>query len=91
MCLSVASEGAIARCRIGMTAVGPKALRAENAERALLGNVPTDSVLDHVAALSVESSQPSSDLTASKEYRRSVLRKLIKEAIGASYQEATAR
>ncbi|MGZ4869847.1 MAG: FAD binding domain-containing protein [Halobacteriota archaeon] len=90
-CLSVAGEGAVARCRIGMTAAGPKVLRAENAERALLENVPTDSVLDHVAALAVESSQPSSDLTASREYRRGVLHKLVKEAIGASYEEAMAR
>ncbi|MGA9079726.1 MAG: xanthine dehydrogenase family protein subunit M, partial [Halobacteriota archaeon] len=36
-CLSVAGEGTIARCRIAMTAVGPSVLRAENAERALLG------------------------------------------------------
>ncbi|MGZ4853340.1 MAG: FAD binding domain-containing protein [Halobacteriota archaeon] len=90
-CLSVADEGTVARCRIAMTAVGPKALRAESAERALLGNVPTDSVLDQAAALAVEASQPSSDLTASKEYRRSVLHVLVKEAAGASYERAMLR
>ena len=87
-CLSVAGEGTIARCRIAMTAVGPSVLRAENAERALLGEVPSDSVLDRVAGLAVEASQPSSDLTASKEYRRRVLHKLVKEAVGASYEGA---
>jgi carbon-monoxide dehydrogenase medium subunit len=88
-CLSVAGEGTIARCRIAMTAVGPSVLRAENAERALLGEVPSDSVLDRVAGLAVEASQPSRDLTASKEYRRRVLHKLVKEAVGASYEGAT--
>jgi aerobic carbon-monoxide dehydrogenase medium subunit len=88
-CLSVAGEGTIARCRIAMTAVGPSVLRAENAERALLGEVPSDSVLDRVAGLAVEASQPSSDLTASKEYRRRVLHKLVKETVGASYEGAT--
>ncbi|MGA9080654.1 MAG: xanthine dehydrogenase family protein subunit M, partial [Halobacteriota archaeon] len=87
-CLSVAGEGTIARCRIAMTAVGPSVLRAENAERALLGEVPSDSVLDRVAGLAVEASQPSSDLTASKEYRRRALHKLVKEAVGASYDGA---
>ena len=90
-CLSVAAEGTIAQSRIAMTAVGPKVLRAENAERALLGEVPSDSVLDHVARLAVDASHPSSDLTASKEYRRSVLHKLVKDAVSASYEGATAR
>jgi Aerobic-type carbon monoxide dehydrogenase, middle subunit CoxM/CutM homologs len=87
-CLSVAGDGTIARCRIAMTAVGPSVLRAENAERALLGEVPSDSVLDHVAALAADASHPSSDLTASEEYRRNVLHKLVEEAAHASYERA---
>lgn len=89
--LSVADEGIVDQCRIAMTAVGPKALRAENAERALLRSVPTDSVLDNVAALAVEASHPSSDLNASNEYRRSALYRLVKEAVRVSYDRAMAR
>ncbi|MGZ4904318.1 MAG: FAD binding domain-containing protein [Halobacteriota archaeon] len=90
-CLSVADDHTVARCRIAMTAVGPRVLRAENAERTLLGNVPTDSVLDDAAALAVAASHPSTDLNASKEYRRSTLYRLVKEAVSASYNRATAQ
>ncbi len=88
-CLSVADDHTIDRCRIAMTAVGPRVLRAENAERTLLGNVPTDSVLDDVAASAVAASRPSTDLNASKEYRRRALYKLVKMAARASYDRAT--
>jgi len=88
-CLSVASDATIARCRIAMTAVAPTVLRAENAERALLGKMPSDSMLDRVARLAVDASQPSNDLTASEEYRRTVLYKLIIAVLDASYQRAT--
>ncbi len=89
--LSVTDEGAVDRCRIAMTAVGPKALRAEDAERALMRNVPTDSVLDDVAGLAVTASRPSSDLNGSKEYRQHALYTLVKEAVRVSYDRATAR
>lgn len=90
-CLSVADDGTIAQCRIAMTAVAPKVLRAENAEQTLLGKMPTGSVLDQVAGLAVKASRPSSDLNASEEYRRRVLHMLVKESLGASYEMATAR
>ncbi len=90
-CLSVAGEGTVDRCRIAMTAVGPKALRAEHAEEALLGNSPTDPVLDNVAVMAVEASHPSSDVKASSGYRRSVLHTLVKESVRSAYGRATAR
>ncbi len=89
--LSVADDHTIDRCRMAMTAVGPRALRAERAERTLLGNVPTDSVLDDAASSAVAASQPSTDLNASKEYRRRALYKLVKGAVRASYDRATAQ
>ena len=90
-CLSVTDEGTVGRCRIAMTAVGPKALRGEYAEEALLGNTPTDPVLDNVAMMAVEASHPSSDANASSDYRRSVLRTLVKESVRSAYSRATAR
>ncbi len=87
-CLSTVDERSVDACRIAMTAVGPTALRAENAERALLQHVPTDSTLDTVATLAVEASRPFSDHNASKEFRQSVLYRLVKEAVKASYDRA---
>lgn len=87
-CLSVADDGSITECRIALTAVGATALRAEKAEQALLGKMPTGSVLDSVAKLSVEASQPPTDANASADYRRMVLNKLVKEAVRAAYNRA---
>jgi carbon-monoxide dehydrogenase medium subunit len=87
-CLSVADDGSITGCRIAMTAVGATALRAEKSEQALLGKMPTASVLDNVAKLAAEASQPPTDADASVDYRRTVLNKLVKEAVRAAYNGA---
>jgi carbon-monoxide dehydrogenase medium subunit len=87
-CLSASGDGIITGCRIAMTAVGAKALRAEKSEQALLGRVPTALVLDNVAGLAVEASQPPTDSNASADYRRTVLNKLVKEAVRAAYNVA---
>jgi carbon-monoxide dehydrogenase medium subunit len=87
-CLSASDDGNITGCGIAMTAVGATALRAEKAEQALLGRVPTAPVLDNVARLAVEASQLRTDSHASEEYRRTVLNKLVKEAVRAAYDSA---
>jgi CO/xanthine dehydrogenase FAD-binding subunit len=71
-----------------MTAVGPKVLRAEKAEQALEGKMPKASVLDNAAGLAAKASLPRNDLNASENYRRNVLKELVKEAISASYDRA---
>jgi carbon-monoxide dehydrogenase medium subunit len=87
--LSVAEGDTISSCRIALGAVGPKAVRASEAERSLQGKVPGASDLDTAAKLSVEASQPISDITASEDYRRKVLYKLVKGAISTSYHRAS--
>ena len=88
VCLLASDDGIITGCRIAMTAVGATALRAEKAEQELLGRVPTASVLDNVARLAVEASRPSNDSNASEDYRRTVLNKLVKEAVRTAYDRA---
>ncbi|HYA32865.1 MAG TPA: xanthine dehydrogenase family protein subunit M [Candidatus Bathyarchaeia archaeon] len=90
-CLSVADGSTVDRCRIGLSAVGPTALRARDAERTLIGNVPTPTIVDRAAERAVNASQPSDDLNASKAYRRTVLHTLVKDSITASYEVALAR
>jgi aerobic carbon-monoxide dehydrogenase medium subunit len=86
--LEVGDDNCISSCRIAMTSVGPKSLRAQNAEEALEGKGVGESVLDNVAKLVVEASQPSSDITASAEYRRKVLGILVKDAVEEAYKRA---
>jgi carbon-monoxide dehydrogenase medium subunit len=86
--VSVADDNTVSACRIAMTAVGPKPLRAEKAEQAFIGKTPEAAVLDNVAKLAVEASKPVTDITASEEYRRKVLGILVKDALEVSYKRA---
>jgi carbon-monoxide dehydrogenase medium subunit len=86
--LSVADDDTISSCRIGLTAVGPKAVRALAAERSLQGTAPTASELHNAAQLALEASHSHADLNTSEDYRRKVLVKLVKEATSAAYDKA---
>ena len=86
--VSVADDNAVSECRIAMTAVGPKPLRAPEAEQAFIGKTLEAVVLDNVAKLAVDASKPVTDVTASEEYRRKVLGILVKDTLEASYKRA---
>jgi carbon-monoxide dehydrogenase medium subunit len=86
--LSIEDDNAVSSCRMALTAVGPKALRAQNAEQALIGKRLNPPVLNDVARLAVEASQPVRDLYASEGYRRKVIGILVKDALEASYKRA---
>jgi CO/xanthine dehydrogenase FAD-binding subunit len=86
--VSVEDDNTVCECRIAMTAVGPKALRAEKAEQTLVGKALDAAVLDNVSKFAVEVSKPVSDVTASEEYRRTVLGMLVKDALESAYKRA---
>jgi len=86
--VSVADDHTVSECRIAMTSVGPKPMRAPEAEQAFLGKTLEVSVLDNVAKLAVEASKPVTDVTASAEYRRKALGILMKDALEVSYKRA---
>ena len=65
--VSIADDNVVSECRIAMTSVGPKALRAKEAEGALIGKTSEAAVLDYVARLAEEASKPVTDVTASLE------------------------
>jgi len=86
--LSVEDDSTVSACRIALTAVGPKTLRPQKAEQALVGKRLEPPVSDDVAELAVEASQPVSDLYASEGYRRKVLGILVKDALETAYKRA---
>jgi carbon-monoxide dehydrogenase medium subunit len=86
--VSVADDNMVSECRIAMTSVGPKPLRAQEAEKAVIGKMLEAAVLDNVAKLAVEASKPITDVTASAEYRRKVLGILVKDALEVAYRRA---
>jgi carbon-monoxide dehydrogenase medium subunit len=68
------SNGAVGRAGIAMTGVGPKNMRAFEAEQALAGRALDDAAIGEAARLAAEAAQPRSDVRGSAEYKRNVVR-----------------
>jgi aerobic carbon-monoxide dehydrogenase medium subunit len=73
--------GAIKQVRIGLTNVSPIPMRAKAAEAALAGNKPTDDVLDAAGRAAAAECDPSADLRGQVDYKRDLVRVLIKRAV----------
>lgn len=67
--------------RIALGAVAPSAMRAEGAERLLLGRVLNESLIAEAAAEVSREVQPVSDARASSDYRREMSAVLVKRAL----------
>jgi CO/xanthine dehydrogenase FAD-binding subunit len=71
--------------RLVMAPVGPKPIRAAEAEEMLKGAAVTDEVIEKAAQLALEDANPRSSLVrGSREYRMGVLPVLIKRALAAA-------
>jgi carbon-monoxide dehydrogenase medium subunit len=83
-------EGKIASAGIGLTNVFFKPLRAEAAERALLGQHPSDELLRTAAELAAQATDPTSDLRGPAEYKRAVARTMTFRALRQACSRALA-
>lgn len=78
----VTMEGEIcADARIALGAVAVHAVRAPRAEEILKGQILTDEVLEQAAIAAMESCNPISDVRASAEYRKDMVRVFTKRAV----------
>ena len=75
------ASGAIVKAGIGLTAVGPTALRARKAEGHLVGRRPTDAELGYAAEIARDLAQPTSDLRGPAEYKRAMIEVLARRAL----------
>jgi carbon-monoxide dehydrogenase medium subunit len=80
-------DGAFCRCiKIALGAVAPTPTRAGNAERVLYGNEINDALIDQAAEAAAAESRPITDVRASANYRREMVKvftqRAIKRAIG---------
>jgi aerobic carbon-monoxide dehydrogenase medium subunit len=82
--------GICSQAGIGLTNVGPKALRATAAERYLVGQSPSDAAIREAARLAGEAAEPTSDLRGPAEYKRAMVRTLTARALRAAVQRAQA-
>ncbi|HLI26913.1 MAG TPA: xanthine dehydrogenase family protein subunit M [Chloroflexota bacterium] len=80
--------GAIARCRVGVTGVGPVAYRARGVEEALVGQRPEPAALAEAAERVTEGVEVLGDLHASVPYRSHVARVYARRALAAAVARA---
>ena len=73
---------------IGLTNVGPKAIRATQAEAFLVGKRMTVENVQEAARLAAEAAQPASDLRGPEAYKRKVVRTLAVRAIRSAADRA---
>jgi aerobic carbon-monoxide dehydrogenase medium subunit len=79
---------AIKSVRIGLTNVSSIPIRAKSAEAALAGKAPTDDVLEAAGKAAAAECDPSADLRGQVDYKRDMVRVLIKRAVRRAVERA---
>lgn len=86
--LSLADDGTVADCRLGLTGVGPAPVRAREAEERLKGRLPEPWLLAEAAGVVGGAVAPESDVHASAEYRRHLASVLTERALVRALERA---
>lgn len=82
------SKGKVEVARIGLAAVGPTSIRAREAERALVGNAPSPTVVAEAAARASAECHPTADLRGSEAYKRAMVAVFVKRALESAVARA---
>jgi carbon-monoxide dehydrogenase medium subunit len=83
-------NGTVGRAGIALTAVGPRNLRAREAEERLAGASLDDDTIREAAQLAAEAAQPRSDHRGSADYKRSVVRVFTERGLRKAAETAQA-
>jgi carbon-monoxide dehydrogenase medium subunit len=78
----------ITKARIALGAVSPTPIRAVSAEKLLEGKPLTPEIAKEAAQLAEASCKPITDLRASAEYRKEMVRELCQKGLLAAYRQA---
>jgi carbon-monoxide dehydrogenase medium subunit len=73
--------GKVSKAGIGLTSVGPKNLKASDAEKALIGKEPTDAVIAEAAKLAAAAAEPKDDVRGSAEFKKDVVRVFVQRGL----------
>jgi carbon-monoxide dehydrogenase medium subunit len=79
--LTLDAKGAVETAGVGLTNVGPTAIRARRAEGALRGRVPDEAAIAAAAETAASEAQPATDLRGPAEYKKDVVRVLAARAL----------
>jgi carbon-monoxide dehydrogenase medium subunit len=78
------NAGTVTHCRIALTNVAPMALRAADAEKALIGQPLSDATIDAAAQAAMAVCDPAEDLRGDREYKTAMAGQMVKRAIRAA-------
>ncbi len=83
-------DGKVARAGIALTGVGPRNVKAAEAERALTGAEPDDEAVRTAARLAADEAHPQDDIRGSAEYKRNVVRIFTERGLRTAVEAARA-
>ena len=86
--VTLGDDGTVARCRVGITGVGPVAYRASGVEAALQGKRPDEAAIREAAEQAAEGVDVMGDLHASPPYRTHLTRVFTRRALAAAAARA---
>ncbi len=76
--------GSVTQCRIALTNVAPMALRAADAEKALVGRPLSDATVEAAAQAAMAVCDPAEDLRGDRDYKIAMAGQMVKRAIRAA-------
>lgn len=74
-------DGVIASCGIGLTAMGPRNIKATDAEKVVAGQKPSSELFAEAAEAAAKVAEPRDDLRGSAEYKRAVIRTFVQRGL----------
>ncbi len=86
--LTLAADGTIQTARIVLGCVGATPVRARNAEALLMGKKLTGELALEAGGIASQECKPTSDLRGSEQYKRAIVKTLVKRAASAAYDRA---
>lgn len=89
--VSLGADGTFQQVGLGLTNVGPVPIRAVRSEDSLRGQRPDEALYAQAGQLASEDADPGDDLRGSADYKRSLIRELIKRALRRAVDHAQGR
>lgn len=83
-------DGTVRQAGIALTGVGPRNIRAAEAEEVLRGAQPTEETIAEAAQRAAAAAQPQSDIRGTAEYKRAVVRVFTQRALRTALEAASA-
>jgi len=88
--LSLDGDGAISRAGIALTSVNPVNTKVTAAEQVLVGQVPTDDLIEAASKAAAAAADPRDDVRGSAEWKRQVVRTYARRALHTAVEQARA-